>query len=127
MNKLLSIAIVFCFISAGVGAMAIQPTTNNENKFFNQTLKLSINDLIIKETEEEYIRVSFSQNDQYLLNLGKPILPKFTKIFVDKVNGSNPKENVFIVMFLKTVFLIPSKSQQFLAIKFFTQLNHSSK
>jgi hypothetical protein len=81
MNKLLSIVIVLSFVLGGLGVAAIQPTSNNENEILHQTLNLSINDLTIKETEEQYIRVSFSQNDQFLLNPGKPILPKFIQIF----------------------------------------------
>ena len=81
MNKLLSIVIVLCFVLGGLEAMAIQPTSNDKNKIVCQTLNLSIDDLTIKETEEQYLRVSFSQNDKFLLNPGEPILPKFTKIF----------------------------------------------
>ncbi len=81
MNKLLSIVIVLCFVLGGLEAVAIQPTSNDENEILHQTLNLSVDNLVIKETEEQYIRVSFSQNDQFLLNPGKPILPKFTQIF----------------------------------------------
>jgi len=44
-------------------------------------LILSRNDLTIKEKEEQYVRVSFSTNDQLLLNPGKPILPKVVETF----------------------------------------------
>jgi len=73
--------IVLCFVLGGLGAAAIQPTSNNEYEILHQTLNLSINDLAITEKEEQYISVSFSQNDQFLLNPGKPILPKFTQTF----------------------------------------------
>ena len=81
MKKLTSVIIVLCFVLGGLGAAAIQPIDNNEYKILQKTLKLSITDLNITEKEEQYIRVSFSQNDQFLLNPGKPILPKFTQIF----------------------------------------------
>lgn len=81
MNKLLLILIVLCFVLGGLEAVAIQPISNDKNEIIHQTLNLSIEDLSIKETEEQYLRVSFSQNDQFLLNPGKPILPKFTQIF----------------------------------------------
>ncbi len=68
MNKLLSILIVLCFVLSGLEAVAIQPTSNDKNEILRQTLNLSIDDLTIKETEEQYVRVSFSQNDQFLLN-----------------------------------------------------------
>jgi hypothetical protein len=81
MKKLTSVIIVLCFVLGGLGAAAIQPTDNDEYKILNKTLKLSIADLTITEKGEQYIRVSFSQNDQFLLNPGKPILPKFTQTF----------------------------------------------
>jgi hypothetical protein len=81
MKKLMSVVIVLCLILGGLGAAAIQPTSSDEDKILNKTLKLSIADLTITEKEEQYIRVSFSHNDQFLLNPGKPILPKFTQTF----------------------------------------------
>jgi len=81
MNKLISVIVVLCFVLGGLGAAAIQPASNNEYKSVHQTLNLSLNDLTITEKEDQYIRVSFSQNDQFLLNPGKPILPKFTETF----------------------------------------------
>jgi len=81
MKKLMSVVIVLCLILGGLGAAAIQPTSSDEYKILNKTLKLSIADLTITEKEEQYIRVSFSHNDQFLLNPGKPILPKFTQTF----------------------------------------------
>jgi hypothetical protein len=81
MNKLLSIIIVLCFVLGGLGAAANQPTSKDTHEILHQTLNLSPHDLTIKETDEQYIRVSFSQNDELLLNPGKPILPKFTKVF----------------------------------------------
>jgi hypothetical protein len=89
MKKLLSIIIVLSFILGGLGAAAIQPTINNEYQSLHQTLNLAINDLTITEKEEQYIRVSFSQNDQFLLNPGKPILPKFTEIFEIPFGATN--------------------------------------
>jgi len=81
MKKLMSVVIVLCLILGGLGAAAIQPTSSDEDKILNKTLKLSIADLTITEKEEQYIRVSFFHNDQFLLNPGKPILPKFTQTF----------------------------------------------
>jgi hypothetical protein len=81
MKKLTSIFIVLCFVLGGLGAAAIQPADHSGYKLLQKTLHLSINDLTITEKDEQYIRVSFSQNDQLLLNPGKPILPKYTQIF----------------------------------------------
>jgi hypothetical protein len=81
MKKLTSVIIVLCFVLGGLGAAAIQPTDNSEYKMLQKTLRLSVADLIITEKDEQYLRVSFSQNDQLLLNPGKPILPKFIQTF----------------------------------------------
>ncbi|PNX45988.1 MAG: hypothetical protein BV456_12870, partial [Thermoplasmata archaeon M8B2D] len=89
MNKILSFVIVLCFVLGGLEAAAIQTTSNHENEILHQTLNLSIDDLTIKETEQQYIRASFSENDQFLLNPGKPILPKYTKVFEIPFGATN--------------------------------------
>jgi hypothetical protein len=89
MKKLLSTIIILCFVLGGLGAAAIQPTNNSEYEVVHQTLNLSINDLTITKNEGQYIRVSFTQNDQFLLNPGKPILPKFTEIFEIPFGATN--------------------------------------
>ena len=94
MNKILSFVIVLCFILGGLEAAAIQTTNNNENEILHQTLNISINNLTIKETEQQYIRASFSENDQFLLNPGKPILPEYTKVFEIPFGATNIKITV---------------------------------
>ncbi len=89
MNKQLSIIVILCLVLNGIGAVAYQSSINDESKIINQKLKISTNDLIIKETEEKYMRVYFPDSDQFLLNPGKPILPKFTKIFEIPFGATN--------------------------------------
>ncbi len=89
MNKQLSIIVILCLVLNGIGAVAYQSSINDESKIINQKLNISTNDLIIKETEEKYMRVYFPDSDQFLLNPGKPILPKFTKIFEIPFGATN--------------------------------------
>jgi hypothetical protein len=81
MKKVTSVIIVLCFALGGLGAAAIQPTENDDYKILQKTLSFSLNDLTITENDGQYVRVSLSQNEQLLLNPGKPILPKFTQTF----------------------------------------------
>jgi hypothetical protein len=81
MKKVTSVVIVLCFVLGGLGAAAIQPVNYHDQKIIQKTLKLSLSDLTITDQDEQYILVSFSDNNQLLLNPGKPILPKFTQTF----------------------------------------------
>jgi hypothetical protein len=89
MNKQLSIIIILCLVLNGIGAAAFQSSVNDESKIINQKINISANDLIIKETKEKYLHISFTENDQFILNPGKPILPKFTKIFEIPFGATN--------------------------------------
>ena len=81
MNRLISVIIIFCFVLGGLGAAAIQPESTTEYRTLNKTFQIARNDLRITEKQDQYLRVSFSQNDQYLLNPGKPILPRYIQTF----------------------------------------------
>ena len=103
MKKAIAIGIVLCFVLGGLGAAAIQPATQMNQQSIQKTLTLSKADLIITEQDENYLRVSFSPNDQVLLNPGKPILPKVTQTFElpfgathinVQVTSSEPSEQV---------------------------------
>ena len=76
MKKVTSVIIVICFILGGLEAAATQSINNNGDIRVEKTVALSIDDLTITEKDDQYIRVSLSENDQFLLNPGKPILPK---------------------------------------------------
>ena len=81
MNRLISVIIIFCFVLGGLGAAAIQPESTTEYRTLNKTFQIARNDLRITEKQDQYLRVSFSQTDQYLLNPGKPILPRYIQTF----------------------------------------------
>ncbi len=81
MTKITSVIIILSVVLGGLGAAAIQPTSNDEFKMLHRTIELSRKDLSIVEKDEQYVRVSFSQKDQLLLNPGKPILPTYTQTF----------------------------------------------
>ena len=73
-------------VLGGLGAVAIQPTSVDEHEFLHQTLHLSLQDLTIKETDEQYIRVSFSQDDF-----------KFTSPIEIKYNSSAPTSGSIVI------------------------------
>jgi hypothetical protein len=76
MKKLSAMFIVFCFVLGGLGAAAIQPIDYGNYEFMKSTLSIDVNKLTISEKEDDYLQVSFSDSEEYLLNPGKPILPK---------------------------------------------------
>lgn len=80
MNKIIAVFIVFCFVLGGLGAAANQPT-DTTIKTLQKPLQFINSDLRIEEKEEQYVRVSLSEDDQILLNPGKPILPKILETF----------------------------------------------
>lgn len=81
MKKITPIIIVFCLVLGGLGAAAIKPTADSEHTSVYKTVNLLSNNLKIEEKEEQYLRVSISDNKQYLLNPGKPVIPKITETF----------------------------------------------
>jgi len=81
MKKGIAIAIVFCFVLGGLEAVAIQPTSQVSQQSIHKILTLSPTNLTITKQGDTYLRVSLSQNDQLLLNPGKPILPKIIQTF----------------------------------------------
>ena len=81
MKKLSSLFIVFCFVLGGLGAAAIQPTESTNLEIINKTVMLNQSQLTVEEKNQNYVQVSFSETSDYLLNPGKPVLPKTVKTF----------------------------------------------
>lgn len=81
MKKISSLFIVFCLVLGGLGAAAIQPTEKNQYETLETSFSLNQHQLQITEKEDDYLQVSFSNQDQLLLNPGKPILPKKIQTF----------------------------------------------
>ena len=81
MKKILSLAIIFCFILGGLGAAAIQPTKQIDIKSINSEIRINENQLKITEEKNEYLKLSLEDEQSYLLNPGKPILPKKVQTF----------------------------------------------
>jgi len=81
MKKILSLAIIFCFILGGIGAVAIQPTKQIDIKSINSEIRINENQLKIIEEKNEYLKLSLEDEQSYLLNPGKPILPKKVQTF----------------------------------------------
>jgi hypothetical protein len=89
MKKVTSIIIVICFILGGLEAAAVQSTNPTQQSSMRKTVNLTLSDLAITEKDDDYVRVSLSQNDQLLLNPGKPILPKIIQTFTLPFGATN--------------------------------------
>jgi len=94
MNRIIAVFIVFCFVLGGLGAAANQPTDTTTFKTIQKPLQFIHSDLRIEEKEEQYLRVSFSEDEEVLLNPGKPILPKMLETFELPFGATNIKVQV---------------------------------
>ena len=89
MKKISSLFIVFCFVLGGIGAAGIPSTENSTNEIMTKTISFSTNQLIIQQKEQNYVQISLPDQDQYLLNPGKPILPKTVQTFEIPFGATN--------------------------------------
>jgi hypothetical protein len=103
MKRAITIGMILCLVLGGLGAAAIQPTTQVNQESIHKTLTVPTTDLTFTEQEDNSLRVTFSQNDQLLLNPGEPILPQVVQTFelpfgathIDvQVTPSTPTEQV---------------------------------
>ena len=76
MKKLFATFIVFCFVLGGLGAAAFQPQGSIKSKSMEASFSIEMDGLKFVEKENEYIQVSLDDSQDYLLNPGKPVLPK---------------------------------------------------
>jgi len=81
MKKLTTLMIIFCLVLGGLGATAIKITEKHEHQFKQTTLDLLTHQVTITDVDEQYVRVSCNNEETLLLNPGKPILPKMTRVF----------------------------------------------
>jgi hypothetical protein len=81
MKKIGTLCIVLCLILGGLGAAAYQQSGSDNYKSITKILHIDKTNLIFKEKEQNYIQLSFSDSDDFLLSPGKPILPKIIQIF----------------------------------------------
>jgi len=92
MKKLTSLILVFCLIFGGIGAVAYQKTETNGQ--FLTTVKLNTSQINFEEKGTEYLQISFSENENFLLSPGKPILPKIIQTYEIPFGATNIEVNV---------------------------------
>jgi len=83
MQKIVPILVVGILIISGIGAVAVSKETIDEGKInkITQNLNIDSSTLKIKESQEDFIEVEFQDTSAYLMNPGKPILPKIVETF----------------------------------------------
>jgi len=81
MKKITSIFIIFSIILGGLGATAFSSTEPESYELLEGSIRLQKSNIIIEEKGEEYLQVSLLDNEHYLLNPGKPVMPKLVQIF----------------------------------------------
>jgi hypothetical protein len=76
MKKILSILVIGLFVLSGVGAIAT-PIEQNQK---NMTATINISKPIFNE-KQDYIEINLLESDSNLIQSGKPLLPKITKVY----------------------------------------------
>ena len=80
MKKIRTLFIVLCFVLGGLSAAAFQQANSDNYGIIKKILEIDKTNLTIEEKEQDYCRISFSENYDLLLNPGKPILPKIRQL-----------------------------------------------
>jgi hypothetical protein len=101
MEKFLPILVVGILIISGFGAVAVSDDTigDYEIKKIKESMKIDSSSLIIKDSNEDFIEVEFEDTSSYLMEPGKPILPKIVRTFelpfgVTDVNVELTSDNI---------------------------------
>lgn len=89
MKKVTAIVVMMCFILGGLEAAAIQSAENDDRTLIQETVSLSLDALTLTEIDDQYLRVSLQEENELLLNPGKPILPKVTQTYVIPFGATN--------------------------------------
>ncbi|MFO8077994.1 MAG: C25 family cysteine peptidase, partial [Thermoplasmatota archaeon] len=79
--KLVPIFIAIMLAISGLGAVAIYPTMTTDNDFKNLERTVQFSTINIENNEEKYIKISLEKSESFLMNPGKPLLPRVTKTF----------------------------------------------
>ena len=81
MNKTITLFIVLSLIVGSLGAVAYQEQEGNSDYLIKEKITLDADKLIIKQIDQEYIRITSTEYETLDLNPGKPILPKIIKTY----------------------------------------------
>jgi len=83
MKKILPILVIGFLVLSGFGAFASNNDKMNDekNKVNSNTTTMTFSSLIIKEFDDNYFEVNLQDTSSYLMDSGKPMLPKVVKFF----------------------------------------------
>jgi len=81
MKKILSILMVHILVLSGLGAVAItSDNTNNANlETSTEIMKIDFPSPTLVESNNDYVKLRFADDELYLMNPGQPMLPRMLK------------------------------------------------
>lgn len=81
MKTILPIFVVVILIISGFGALAVNIEKTEETQFqtITEKIKLDFSTIKINEKDENYLQVSFKDEESYLMNPGQPMIPRIFK------------------------------------------------
>ncbi len=80
MKKILNITVVVFLIISGIGAVAIN-NQETDNTIIENSFNIKFSTFEIKETNEGYNQIQINDTSSFLMEPGRPILPKIVKTF----------------------------------------------
>lgn len=97
MQKILPILVVGLLVISGFGAIAVNVDIKNDNdrpvktNTFSELINVEVSSLKISEKNNDYIEVSFEEEEQYLMNPGQPMIPRIHKKYELPFGATNIK------------------------------------
>jgi hypothetical protein len=98
MKKVLSILVFLTILTSGIGTVAVSNQFKSERAIIEKINNYSINfsPLIIEKNDDNYIEVNLQDVSTYLMNPGRPKIPKLIKNIEIPFGAKNVKVEVFI-------------------------------
>ena len=87
--KLLSISIVILVLLSGIGAGAIQFDQQDKETTIQVEHSIQFSSMTLKETQNDYIQINVPEAQNFLMNPGAPLLPRYTKTYELPFGASN--------------------------------------
>jgi hypothetical protein len=96
MKKILSILMVHILVLSGLGAVAINgDNANNANlETSTEVMKIDFPSPMLVESNNDYVKLRFVDDELYLMNPGKPMLPRVLKSIELPFGARNVKVEV---------------------------------
>ncbi len=95
--KLIPLFIAIMLAITGLGAVAIYPTSTPNDDITLLEEHVQFTSMNIEQTEEQYIHINLDESDTFLMNPGKPLLPKSIKTFQIPFGATNINVQVEMV------------------------------